>query len=192
MPFLGQAGMSSLLGNLFSMNNSSSNTSGSSATAGNTNSNTSGTSSNERILAPGQSDLLQNLMKYSTSAMTNPSSLTAPFQTAARDQVNNTYSGLGDSLRQQFLSTGGGSSGKYGMALAQGNAQRLGGLSNVDSTFAQTNAMLPLQIANSLGTNLLNYNLGSTTTGNQSTTGSSTQQSNQNQNQNSSSTGFKI
>jgi hypothetical protein len=64
----------------------------------------------------------------------------------------------------------------------------LGGLASTDQQFAQENATLPLQVANSLGNNLMNYNLGSTTTGSSSTSGSTTA----NQNTNSSTSGFKI
>jgi hypothetical protein len=180
----GDGGIGSLLGNLFSESSSNSNTSGNQTT----NSNTNGTSTTARTLSPGQSTLLNNLLSYAGTAMNNPSSITAPFQQAARDSVDSTYGGLAQSLQQQFLSTGGGTSGKYGIALEAGNLQRLGGLASTDQQFAQENALLPLSVASSLGSNLLNVNLGSTTTGSSSSSGNTTA----NSTTNSSSSGFKI
>ncbi len=123
--------------------------------------NQSGTSNYNRTLTPYQSALQSPLFGYISNLMTNPQAAVAPFQQAGRDQVSSNYNGLADSLRQQFLSTGGGKSGKYGMALAQGNLQRLGQLSNVDNSFAQTAAQLPLTASN-LATNLLGMNFGGT------------------------------
>lgn len=139
--------------------NSSSNTNTSS------NLNTSNTGTTTKNLAPFQSMLTGPLSSFITRLMTNPQETVAPFKAAARDSVSSTYSGLGDTLRQQFLgSTGGGQSGKFGMALAQGNLQRVGDLSKSDMGFDQTAAQLPLAGAG-LAEQLLAQNFGSTTTG---------------------------
>lgn len=130
----------------------------------------SGTTTTGRNLTPYQSAIQAPLFDYVSNLMTNPQATVAPFQTAARNNVNSNYKGLADSLRQQFLSTGGGGSGKFGTALAQGNLNRLSDLSNVDNTMAQTAATLPLQGAN-LASGLLGMNFGSTTS--TSSTGSS-------------------
>lgn len=135
---------------------------------------TTGTSTTGRTLFPGQSTLMNNLMGYANTAMTDPSALTAPYQQAARDQVDSNYSGLANSLQQQFLSTGGGTSGKYGTALEQGNLARTGQLASTDQQFAQENATLPLTVANSLGTNLMNMNFGSTTSNSGTTSSNGT------------------
>src|SRR5579871_3027670 len=104
-----------------------------------------GTSTTTRNLTPYQSSLQGPLFSYVQSALSNPTAVVNPYRQAARSQVNSTYSGLGDSLRQQFMgTTGGGASGKYGTATLQGNLARLGALSNVDTSFGQTAATLPL------------------------------------------------
>ncbi|HLG99820.1 MAG TPA: hypothetical protein VKX49_26155 [Bryobacteraceae bacterium] len=108
--------------------------------------------------------------------MANPQSTVQPFQQQAANQINQNYNGLADSLRQQFLSTGGGSSGKYGMALAQANLQRAGQLAGNDTSFQQTAASLPLE-ASQIAQALLGMNFGQTSqtsaSGNQQQTGAS-------------------
>ena len=149
------------------------NTTGSSSSSG-TQSNAVN-SSTQRTLLPQQTTLLSPLFSSITAAMTNPSSVTAPYQNQARNQVNDNYSGLADNLRKQFLSTGGGTSGKYGLALAGANTRRLSDLSGVDNSFAERNASLPLETAG-LAENLLGMNFGSTSSsGGTSTSNSNTQ-----------------
>lgn len=128
-----------------------------------------GTSSTNRNLTPFQSASQAPLFNYISSLMTNPSATIAPFQNQARNDVNSNYNGLSDSLRQQFMSTGGGSSGKYGMAQTQGTLARVGQLSNVDNQFQQTAAQLPLQ-ASQIMESLLGMNFGSTTNASQTGT----------------------
>ena len=159
-----------LSGGISALANQPTNTSSNFSNSGTTSS--TGTSSTARTLTPYQQQLQGPLFGLVNNLLQNPQQYTAPYQTAARDQVNGNYSGLADSLRQQFLSTGGGSSGKYGTAMTAGNLQRVGNLSNVDTTFAQTNAELPLT-AESLGQNLLNMNFGQTSNTNQTGTASS-------------------
>lgn len=150
-----------------------------SSTSSNQNSNfsTSGSTNTQRTLTPYQSAIQAPLFSYISNLMTNPGAAIAPFQVQARNNVNANYNGLADSLRQQFLgSTGGGGSGKFGMALASGNLKRLSQLSDVDNQFAQTAAQLPLQ-ASSIAQALLGMNFGQTTdtsaTGSQQTQGTS-------------------
>src|SRR5690242_277474 len=102
----------------------------------NQNFNQTGTTS--RNLTPYQTQLQGPLFDYIRSLMLDPTKAVAPFQAGARNNVNENYSGLSDSLRNQFLSTGGGKSGKYGMAATAGTISRLRDLSNVDTGFAQT------------------------------------------------------
>lgn len=160
-------GLAGILSNLFS--DSTTNASGST----NSTSNQSGTSagSTSKTLTPYQTALQSPLFGLVNNLMTNPAQFTAPFRQQALDQTNTTYSGLADSLRQQFMTTGGGSTGKFGTALATGDLQRLGALQGVNTQFDQTDATLPLE-AESLGQNLLGMNFGSTTTGATSATGS--------------------
>lgn len=152
--------------------NQPTNTSGTSSSS----TSSSGSSSTQKTLTPYQTALQGPLYEYLINLITNPSQTVAPFLNQARNQVNDNYTGLADSLRQQFLSTGGGTSGKYGLALGSANNQRIGQLSNADSTFANTAATLPLQ-ASSLATNLLGLNFGSTSsTGSNSSSSGNTQQ----------------
>lgn len=129
-----------------------------------------------KTLTPYQSALQAPTANYLLQLMT-PGGAQAAVQPAyqqAMDQVSSSYNGLADSLRQQFLSTGGGSSGKYGMATTQANLQKLGQLNNVSNTAATTAAQLPLT-AESLAQQFLGLNFGGTTTssgtGTQSTSG---------------------
>jgi hypothetical protein len=128
-----------------------------------------GTSNYTKNLTPFQSELTGPLSQFISQSMTDPQALVAPFAAGARDNINSTYAGLGDTLRQQFMGTGGGSSGKFGMALAGGNLQRLGALQQSDTGFAQEAAQLPFQGAN-LAEQLLGQNFGGST----STTGGGT------------------
>lgn len=137
----------------------------------------SGTASNQRTLTPYQQNLQSPLFQYISQLMSNPQKTVAPFRAAARDQVNNSYNGLADTLRQQFMANGGGGkSGKFGTGLVQGNLQRLGQLGATDTAFDQTEAQLPLQ-GSELATQLLGMPFGSTSAANSTsssdTTGSS-------------------
>lgn len=132
------------------------------------------TGATARTLTPDQIAAESNIARVSKSLSTNPQAFVAPAQNLAREQVNQNYAGLGESLRQQFLSGGGGSSGKYGTAALAGDLQRRSQLSNVDNQAAATSAMLPVTGAQ-LSQNLLNTNLGETSTGAQTGTSSGAQ-----------------
>jgi len=95
----------------------------------------------------------------------------APAASAAREGINANYSGVADTLRQQFLGGGGGgASGKAGDAGLTSDLARRGQIASSDTGFAQTAAMLPLTAAG-LAQNLLGTNLGSTNTGTTTTSG---------------------
>lgn len=136
-----------------------------------------GTAATSRTLTPYQQALQGPLFSYISQLMSNPKATIAPFRAAGRDQVSNNYNGLADTLRQQFMSNGGGKSGKFGTALVQGNLNRLGDLSKTDTAFDQAESQLPLEGAG-LASSLLGMPFGSTSTGTSSstsnTTGSST------------------
>ena len=130
--------------------------------------------STARTLTPYQTSLQPSLFSLVNSAMTNPQSYLAPFKQQARDATSSTYSGLADTLRQQFLgTTGGGQSGKFGTALAQGNLQRLGALQGVDTSFAEQASQLPFSAAQ-IAQSLLGMNFGSTSSGSSTGTTSGT------------------
>jgi hypothetical protein len=123
----------------------------------------SGTSSTARNLTPYQDQLQSPLFKQITDLMSNPQGYLAPARSQARNAVNSTYSGLADTLRQKFLATGGGTSGKFGMGLQQGELSRLGDLSKSDNSYDQLAASLPITAGIPAATNLLGMNFGSTT-----------------------------
>lgn len=128
-----------------------------------------GTASSQRTLTPYQQALQGPLFSYISQLMSNPKATIAPFRAAGRDQVSNNYNGLSDVLRQQFMSNGGGKSGKFGTALVQGNLNRLGDLSKTDTAFDQAEAQLPFEGAG-LASSLLGMPFGSTSTGTSNST----------------------
>lgn len=120
-------------------------------------------SSTARTLLPGQAGLIGPTSSFIQNALTNPSQYVAPTQNQAREQVNDNYSGLADKLHQQFLSLGGGSSGKFGSSLVKGDIARRGELSNVDNQAAVSAAQVPFSAAN-LAKQMLDLNFGQSST----------------------------
>lgn len=176
MQFLTNLGKTGLFGDIGAgFSNQTQNTNSSQNTTQNVS--TSGTGTTTRNLTPYQTALQAPLFDYIRKLMTpgGATAAVAPYAAQARDQANSTYGGLADSLRQQFLATGGGTSGKYGMALAGGNLARLGALQGVDTEAATTAAALPLTAA-SLAQQMLGQTYGQTTTqaGTETATGSAT------------------
>lgn len=139
----------------------------SSSTSGSTTGQTSGTTS--RTLTPFQTQLQAPVYAQIMQQLQDPSAGVEPFRVAARNKVNANYTGLADSLRQQFFSTGGGGSGKYGQAVLQGDLARRGALSNVDQQ-AQESAAANQINWQQLAQGLLGMNFGSTSSGSSSGT----------------------
>jgi hypothetical protein len=126
-----------------------------------------------RTLTPEQLQAQTQITQLIHALATNPGQFLAPAQNDARNQVNDNYAGVSDSLRQQFLANpSGGSSGKYGTVATQADLARRGDLSKVDTTFATEKSQLPFTAAG-LSQQLLNMNMGQTTTGTTSNTGTS-------------------
>lgn len=134
------------------------------------NSNYNNTNTTTKNLTPYQTAIQPSIFKTISDFMSNPQMAVAPSAQAARDQVNRSYAGLGDRVRQQFLTTGGGKSGKAGAADLQGELARAGGLADVDTTAQVQASQLPLTAAQ-LGEQFLGQTFGQTTTG----TGTSSQ-----------------
>jgi hypothetical protein len=124
---------------------------------------TSDTSSSvTKNLTPFQSALQSPLFNYITNLLSaDPSTIAKPYQTAAANDINANYTGLADTLRNKFLATGGGDSGKYGLAVAQGEQQRLSDLSTSDSDIL-TSVLGQRAGAAELGSTLLGQDFGST------------------------------
>lgn len=164
---------SDILSQLFSQltntsNTSNASTTGSTTESGTTSGGTSGTTS--RNLAPQQYQMLPQLSSLIQQLATDPKSFVAPSQEAAREEVNGNYSGVGDALRQQFMTGGGGGgSGKYGKAALQSDLARRGALSQADVTANANAAMLPLTAAQMMQ-QFLGIDFGSSTNSNSTAT----------------------
>lgn len=126
-----------------------------------------------RVLTPDQLAAQTQLTQIIHALATNPDQFLAPAKNKARNDVNDNYSGLADSLRQQFMATpGGGSTGKYGAAALPADLARRRALSDVDTSFDVAKSSAPLTAAQ-LSTQLLGMNMGQTSTGVTSNTGGS-------------------
>ncbi len=115
---------------------------------------TSGTSTTSRALTPYQTQLQSPVFSQIMQQLQDPSKTVEPFRVQARNQVNQNYTGLADSLRNQFFTTGGGASGKYGAATLQGDLARRGQLSDVDMNAQESAAGRQLSAA-TLGADLV-------------------------------------
>ena len=131
------------------------------------------TGTTSRVLTPEQLAAQTQLTQVIHALATNPEQFLAPSQNKARNDVNSNYSGLADSLRQQFMANpGGGSTGKYGTAALSSDLARRKSLSDVDTTFDVAKASAPITAAN-LSTQLLGMNMGTTSAGTTQNTGTS-------------------
>ncbi len=131
-----------------------------------------GSSDTNRNLLPEQAQTAPDIFATLHRYLTDPEAAVNPARMAARNQVNQNYSGLADRVRQKFLTTGGGQSGKSGQAMLQGELGRTAGLSDVDMAAQQQAATLPLT-ATQLAEAFLGINLGEKTDVNQQQSGTS-------------------
>jgi hypothetical protein len=167
--------ISSLIGGGGGIGFNDSSTSSTTNSSSNTNTSQNATGTQSKVLTPYQSALQAPLFNYVSGLMTQSGAeaAVAPYTAAAMDSTNSSYAGLANTLRDQFLSTGNGQSGKYGSALVQGNLARLGALQGVQTTGQEEAAALPLSAA-SLATSLLGQNFGQTSTASQTGTSATT------------------
>lgn len=129
--------------------------------------------STTKVLTPEQLKAQTQLAQTIHALATNPDQFLAPAKNNARNDVNDNYSGLADSLRQQFMgTTGGGGSGKFGMVATQADLGRRKALSDVDTQFDLAKSSAPLTAAQ-LSQQLLGLNMGTTSTGTTANTGTS-------------------
>lgn len=127
-----------------------------------------------RVLTPEQLAAQTQLTQIIHALATNPDQFLAPAKNNARNDVNENYAGLADSLRQQFMgTTGGGGSGKFGTSVLSADLARRKSLSDVDTTFDLAKSSAPLTAAQ-LSQQLLGMNFGTTSTGTTENRGSST------------------
>ena len=139
---------------------------------------TSGTGTTTQTLTGGQSDALGGVGDLIKRLLANPAKSLEPLQTGAINKVNAGYASTVPSLRASLLSSGGDSSGKFGLAAAGANQARMGQIANTNTEFAQKALDQQSQGA-SLAMQLLSHIFGSSTaqtgTSQQSGSGSSTQ-----------------
>lgn len=125
-----------------------------------------------RVLTPEQLAAQSQITQLIHALATNPEQFLAPARNGARNDVNENYTGVADSLREQFLANpGGGGSGKYGTAALQSDLARRRDLSKVDTEFAVQKSQLPVTAAQ-LSQQLLSMNMGTRSTGTGTTEGS--------------------
>jgi hypothetical protein len=118
---------------------------------------------------------MTNVSDYANRLLTDPGAGLAPIRTGIRAGVNREFSGLDKVLRNKFLSSGGGRSGKFGRATREGEVARLGKLSDVEGIMAQM-LLEQQERGASLSERLLSQNFGSdfSTTSDSTQFGSST------------------
>ncbi len=113
---------------------------------------------------PAVSPLLGEAGNLARTQMLNPRQFTDPLRVGARQNINNSYSGVGDALAQKFLGYGGGASGKHARAVRGSELSRLGALGGLESDFANLNLQQMAQ-GQSASERLLALARGGTTTG---------------------------
>ncbi len=112
-----------------------------------------------KTLLPEQSSVLGLLSDTIQGKLTQPQAGLEPLKTQARQQVNDIYSGGWQGLRDKMLGSGGGRSGKFGMAARNMEQARLGQLSALEPQFANL-ALQQEQLGSSLAAALLGMDFG--------------------------------
>jgi len=95
------------------------------------------TSTTKQILTDEQKAIMSQFSSLLGNRLSDPSAGTAPIRTAARNSINNNYSGAVDAIRTKMLSAGQGASGKFGRAMMGSELSRLGDLSDYENTFSK-------------------------------------------------------
>lgn len=104
---------------------------------------TSGGSS--RQLSDFQKSLQSPTFDLIKKFMTDPGSVVKPMIDQQKQQITNSYKSVPQTLRDTFMSTGGGKSGKYGTAALQAGLARTGDLAAADTAGAVAASQLPGQ-----------------------------------------------
>lgn len=87
-------------------------------------------------LAPEYQPLQAELLERIKRMLLDPNAGTEPLRLDARNKVNANYDGVDQALRDRLLGSGGGRSGKFGAATRRTELARIGGLSDLEGTFA--------------------------------------------------------
>ena len=172
-----------LIKQIFGQSTTSSST-GSSTSAGTSTQAQSGTSEGQssRVLTPEQQAVSPTIANVILSLSKNPEQFFAPSQAAARNEVNDNYAGVEGTLRDQFLTGGGGGrSGRYGRAVMDTELARRGALSDVDTAYRIEGAKAPLTAAQ-LAQQFLGINFGEKTSSTNSGVATGTNQTTANTN----------
>lgn len=107
--------------------------------------------------------LQDQLSKYSSGLLTDPSAGLEPIRAASTDRINRRYAAMPDKLSERFASRGYGSSGDFGNSLYETEVARSGELFDLDSQIAQLILAEKNQGA-SLSEQLLGMTRGTTST----------------------------
>lgn len=122
------------------------------------------TNSTTPTLTPQMQALMDQLSKFSSDSISNPSAGLAPIKNAAVDNVNRNYMSVAPRLNKSFASRGYGSSGGLGDAMLQTEFARGGDLSKLEGDFADR-AISRQNFGAGLGESLLSFGRGATSTG---------------------------
>jgi|SRR5215467_1063883 len=149
---------------LTSTSNQQQSQTGSSSSAGST----------QATLSPELQALMNQLMAYGTTSMTDPMGTLAPIRRTGLQQINRTYADIPGQVTRQMSSRGYGSSGAMGNAMFRTGLERAGAISNLEGQLADR-GIQQQQYGASLSDQLINAMRGTTSSfsGDTSTSGTS-------------------
>jgi hypothetical protein len=160
----------SFLSDLFS---TTTNTNSNSNTATSGQSNSTASQSSTPTFSPQLQQMMNQLLSYSASSMSNPMQMLAPIQNAGLQSINQSFASVPSQVAQQMASRGYGSSGSAGDAMYNANLARSGAVSNFQGQIS-SDAINQMNNGASLGEQLLNTGKGTSSTGTSSGTTSGT------------------
>lgn len=133
----------------------------------------SASASSTPTFSPDLQALMNSLLSYSSSSMTNPSAMFKPIENAGLQSINQTYAAAPGQVAKQMASRGYGSSGAMGDAMYQTGLARAGAVSSFEGGLA-TDEINQQNFGASLGEQLLNTGKGTSTTSSGTTSANST------------------
>jgi len=114
--------------------------------------------------SPDLQQLMNNLLNYSSTSMSDPTAALKPIQNAGLNSINQTYATAPGTVAQQMAKRGYGSSGTMGDAMFNTGLARANAVSNFQGSLA-TDAINQQNFGATLGEQLLNTGKGTSTTG---------------------------
>jgi len=118
--------------------------------------------STQATLSPELQALMNQLMAYGTTSMTDPMGTLAPIRRTGLQQINRTYADIPGQVTRQMSSRGYGSSGAMGNAMFRTGLERAGAISNLEGQLADR-GIQQSQFGASLSDQLINAMRGTST-----------------------------